>query len=251
MVALFWVMLKRSALCAAAIGRKRPRTMTFTIKQAEAICGTLGYPSKMPGTAYGLPAQACKTGSVLARIKGSVCHDCYALKGNYVFRDVKKSQAKRLVSITDPRWVEAQVALLTKAHNGGKGGRRKGKALSLHHRWHDSGDIQSRDHLAKICAVARATPWLQHWLPTKEGKIVKDFLRDGGEIPDNLTIRLSGTMVDGAAPKALPLTSTVHANGSEPIEGSHRCPAPLQGNKCGECRACWSADVANVSYHLH
>lgn len=212
----------------------------LTIKAATAIAGSLGYPSKMPGTSYGIPAQACQTGAKLAKIAGSTCSKCYALRGNYIFRDVKKSQATRLAGIAHPDWVAAMVRLLTAAHSKG--------TLPPYHRWHDSGDLQSRDHLAKICAVARATPELRHWLPTREGKIVKDFIRDGGTIPSNLTIRLSATMIDGAAPSAWPNTSTVHdASGGN----GHRCPAPQQGNKCGECRVCWDAGIPNVSYHVH
>lgn len=219
--------------------------MALTIKAAQAIAGTIGYPSKMPGTSYGIPAQACITGSKLAKVEGSTCSKCYALRGNYIYRDVKKSQATRLSGITSPYWVEAMVALLTHAHAKGT---HKGKPLAKYHRWHDSGDLQSRDHLAKICAVARATPWLQHWLPTREGKILRDFVRDGATIPENLVIRLSATMVDGAAPTAWPQTSTVHdaSNGA-----GHRCPSLQQDNKCGPCRACWNSAIANVSYHVH
>jgi len=238
----------------------------MNIKEAKAIAGSLGYPSKMPGTSYGIPAQACITGAKLAKVPGSTCSSCYALKGNYIFRGVKKSQAARLEAIRHESFVEAMVVLLTAAHARGRNPK-TGETMDKFHRWHDSGDLQSRDHLARICAVARATPWLRHWLPTREGQIVKAFVRDGGTIPANLTIRLSATMIDGAAPTAWPQTSTVHsdnltlrastwtaivARDAEPAAPvGHVCPAPQQGNKCGECRACWSADVANVSYHVH
>ena len=59
------------------------------------ITGSLSKPSKMPGHAYGLPAQECKTGSKLAKVKGSTCSSCYALKGCYVFKVVKAAQYKR------------------------------------------------------------------------------------------------------------------------------------------------------------
>lgn len=225
----------------------------LTIKAAENIAGTLGFPSKMPGTSYGLPAAACITGRILATVEGSTCSKCYAFeRGNYQYSSVKKAQAKRLAGIDHPQWVEAMVALLVARHGFGlprkaRKARRAMRKLARFHRWHDAGDLQSRDHLAKICAVARATPWLRHWLPTREGKIVRDFVRDGGVIPANLRIRLSATMVDGPAPHAWPFTSTVHAASAG--EG-HSCPAPLQGNQCGACRACWG-DVANVSYHVH
>lgn len=233
--------------------------MELTTKRAAAaIAGSLGFPSKMPGTSYGLPASACVVGSKLRGVAGTTCEFCYAYeRGNYRYGSVRKAQAKRLEAIRHDSFVEAMVALLERAHGRGPGGivvnpapinPKTKEALSPHHRWHDSGDLQSRDHLARICAVCRATPWLDHWLPTREARIVRDFVRDGGTIPGNLVIRLSATMVDGAAPKAWPQTSTVHS-ANAPV--GHLCPAPQQGNKCGECRACWSRDVANISYHVH
>ena len=244
-----------------------------TKKAATAIAGSLGFPSKMPGTSYGIPAAHCITGSILAKIEGSICAICYAdeTRGNYRYGSVRKAQAKRLEAIRHEAYVEAMVLLLERAHGRGPGGvvvnpapinPKTKEALSPHHRWHDSGDLQSRDHLARICAVARATPWLDHWLPTREAKLVRDFVRDGGTIPANLTIRLSATMVDGGAPTAWPLTSTVHSGRSRDARGrfmrkpvGHMCPANLQGGKCsGEivnCRACWDPAVENVSYPIH
>ncbi len=213
----------------------------LTLKAARAITGGgLGFPSKMPGTSYGLPAQACLVGSKLAAIPGSVCHGCYALRGNYQFSNVKASQASRLASIQDPAWTVAMVTLLEHA---------RGRARTHWHRWHDSGDLQSVAHLTKICAVAAATPRIKHWLPTRETKIVLDYFKQGGVIPDNLVIRISATMVDGPATSQWPHTSGVHS-GSKPSSG-RTCPAPQQGNKCGDCRACWSTKVDHVSYHKH
>ena len=51
----------------------------------------LSNPSKMPGTCFSIPAQHCVTGSVLAKIPGSVCHDCYALKGAYIWPQVQNA----------------------------------------------------------------------------------------------------------------------------------------------------------------
>lgn len=221
----------------------------YSVKEAQAIAGTIGYPSKMPGTSYGIPAQACKVGAKLAKIEGSTCSKCYALRGNYQFKSTQDSQAKRLAGIEHDLWVSAMVFLLRAAHCDGRGGKHKGKPVALYHRWHDSGDLQSVGHLAKICAVARATPWLKHWLPTREAKTVRDYIRNGGIIPSNLVIRLSATMVDGNPPTAWPQTSTVTSHGAAPI--GHICPANKQGNHCGPCRACWSTDVANVSYPVH
>ena len=63
--------------------------MFKTLKEADAIHGGLGKPSKMPGYAYGIPAKHCKVGAKLHKVPGSVCADCYALKGRYMFANVQ------------------------------------------------------------------------------------------------------------------------------------------------------------------
>src|SRR5215831_413037 len=176
---------------------------------AHMIAGSMGFPSKMPGTAYGLPAQECRVGSKLALIMGTTCHDCYALKGNYVYDDVQRAQYIRLAGITHPLWCDAMVYLLLALHQprgikkprGLK--RKKVKSIGWH-RWHDAGDIQSVAHLGKICEVAKRTPMIRHWLPTREVAILQAYRAGGGEVPANLLIRVSATKVDGAATKQWP-----------------------------------------------
>lgn len=227
---------------------------TTTIRHARDVAGSIGFPSKMPGTSYGISAHACITGAKLATVPGSVCHGCYALGGNYVYPSVQQAHEKRLQGITSPEWTGAMVTLLRAAH--AKGTNRQGQPIARGwHRWHDSGDLQSVEHLTKIAAVAALTPELRHWLPTREMGIVARYKAQGGTVPPNLLIRVSATMVDGAATKAWPTTSGVHTRAPHrsPLndEATHVCPAPLQDNACGDCRACWSHDVKHVSYHLH
>ena len=222
---------------------------TLTLRRATQIAGTLGYPSKMPGTSTSISAKQCITGSKLAKIPGSVCHGCYAMKGNYLYPSVKTAHARRLAGIQSPLWTSAMVTLLLTTHKRGKG--RAGKKIKRGwHRWFDSGDLQSIEHLTKICAVAALTPAIRHWLPTRELGIVSAYKAQGGIVPNNLTIRISATMVDGPATKAWPTTSGVFHKLTPP-DGAHVCPAPQQEGKCGVCRACWSSDVKHVVYHLH
>jgi Gene product 88 len=218
------------------------------LTDAIAIAGPIGFPSKMPGTSYGISAHACITGAKLAKVPGSVCEGCYALGGNYVYPSVLQAHKKRLAGIAHPQWTSAMVTLLRHAHARGTG--RNGAFAVGWHRWHDSGDLQSVEHLTKICAVAALTPEIRHWLPTREMGIVARYRAQGGTVPDNLLIRVSATMVDGPATKAWDTTSGVH-DAKAPPAGTHVCPAPTQGNACGACRACWSRDVAHVSYHRH
>jgi hypothetical protein len=72
-------------------------------------------------------------------------------------------------------------------------------------------------------------------------KACRDF------IPENLTVRISGTMVDGDPPSWWPNTSTVVT------EGDDLCPSSVHGGKCGEhdCDDCWDPGVGNVKYLKH
>jgi hypothetical protein len=219
-------------------------------KAAAEIAGSLGFPSKMPGTAYGLPAQACITGAKLHVVPDTVCSDCYALKANYQYPSVKTAQARRLAAIESPRWVPAIVSMLRKAHGLDGGKVHPSVTDPGWHRWHDAGDLQSVSHLVAICEVASRTPELQHWLPTREVGILAEFIAAGHSYPGNLMIRVSATKIDGAPSARFTHTSSVYDK-EPPRPGAHVCPAYTQGGKCGSCRACWSPAVAEVAYPRH
>ena len=200
------------------------------IKEAHKITGGLSKPSKMPGPAYNLPAAACLTGAKLVKIPGSTCNGCYALKGRYRFGNVQKALNRRLKSLEDPRWVEAMIALI------------KGRPVF---RWHDSGDVQSVQHLKNIFEICTATPETAHWLPTREAQFIKDLQPE--VVPKNLKIVFSDHMNDqGRGVSWWPYTSGVTTK-----PGAVTCPAPKQGNQCLSCRQCWDRDVKRVIYGKH
>ena len=208
-------------------------TATMTVSEAEAIAGTLSKPGKMPCHSTSTPASNCITGSKLAKVQGSVCDGCYALKGNYRFGNVQRALQRRLEGIEHPQWIAAMVTLIESKNEG-------------YFRWHDSGDIQSVQHLEKIAKVAQLTPNVKHWIPTREYAIVKEF-RKTNEVPSNLVIRLSAHMIDGAAPTNYGLpTSTVVSDDTQ-----RTCNAPDTAGKCADCRACWNPKIKNVAYGLH
>ncbi len=198
-------------------------------KEPKEITGGLSAPGKMPEGSYNLPAVACQTGAKLREIPGTPCFGCYAFKGRYNFPNVKDALTRRLESITHLHWVEAMATLI------------QGKK---HFRWHDSGDIQSVEHLKKIFEVCNRTPDTLHWLPTQERQYLP---LQGSSIPKNLIIRWSNAKNDTKPGNAWSHWSTVV---SKPREG-HICPAPKQNNTCGSCRACWSKDVKEVQYKIH
>lgn len=203
----------------------------WSVKQAREITGGISSPSKMPGHSFSIPARRCTTGSKLRQVPGSVCSMCYALKGNYKrFPRVEKALEKRYQLLNHPQWIDAMALLISKTGDS-------------YFRWHDAGDIQSVEHLRNIFAVCRLTPQVKHWLPTRETRIVQKI--SPGDVPANLVIRISSHMIDQAPVKWWPHTSTVVSDHSQ------TCPAPSQGNKCEDCRACWNKSVQTVSYSAH
>ena len=196
-------------------------------KEANIIVGGLSAPGKMPCPSINLPATACNVGAKLAKVPGTTCHGCYALKGRYNFKYTKIAMARRLAALQDSRWVRAMVVLM------------KDRKFF---RWHDSGDIQGPWHLKRILEVCKQTPSTKHWLPTREAQLLQYL--DPDIIPTNLIIRLSATKVNGAASKSWPWTSTVSTEGKT-------CPASDQGGKCKDCRSCWNRDIKNITYAKH
>jgi hypothetical protein len=187
----------------------------------------------MPCKSWGISAKECKTGSKLAKIEGTICNGCYALKGAYVWPVVERAHARRLELINTSSWSDNMVTAINNAP---------------FFRWFDSGDLQNPEHLEDIVRVALATPNTKHWLPTHEKKFVSDYLRKHESFPDNLIVRVSAANVDGAPPKGFKLTSTSHKHG-EPI--GQECIAYKQDNECRDCRACWDSEVQNISYKNH
>ena len=199
-------------------------------KEARLITGGLSAPSKMPGPSFNLPAAACITGAKLVNVKGSTCSGCYALKGRYRFGNVQTALKRRLAKLHDPRWIESMVVLIDSAPV---------------FRWHDSGDIQSVQHLKNIFEVCKRTAGTSHWLPTRESRFLK--LMDPDVVPKNLKIVLSDHMNDQqVAPTWWPYTSGVTTN-NELVT----CPASKQGNKCLDCRKCWDRGTKRVIYGKH
>ena len=210
-----------------------------TIKELEARIGTLSNPSKMPSFAWGISAKECKTGSKLAKIEGTICNKCYALNGNYLFPCVVNAHAFRLKAITLPEWVDYMAELITQKYRNLDKSRR-------FHRWFDSGDLQSYEHLMKIFEVCELTPHIKYWLATREYPYIDQIKEE--DVPKNLCLRVSAIKVDSPPPKFWKWTSGVHKD-KKAI--GRICPAYKQDGECGSCRACWNHKVKQVSYKEH
>ena len=199
------------------------------------MCGSLSKPSKMPCHGYGLSAFNCRTGGKLAQIPGNVCEHCYAMRGNYLYPSVIKAHVTRHAAIAEDihKWEDDMYQKILREEQSG------------YFRWHDSGDVQSPEHLRAIVNLAHRLPHIRFWLPTKEYDWIAAI---NYEVPENLTIRVSHPMVGkvfvGRFEGRFETSSVGHYIG-------HLCPAREQDNKCGTCRACWDHNTVNVNYPQH
>ena len=209
------------------------------VTYALAVVGGLSSPSKMPSYGYSTSAFRCKVGSVLAKVKGSACNGCYARKNNYIrFPKIQAALEVRYKSLSlGSVWVAAMVSAIS----------RKVSKDSSVFRWHDSGDIQSVNHLLNIAMVMRFLPSVRGWLPTREYGMV-DACKD---LPDNLIVRASAHMLNASAPSRFPNTSIILTDNSLLPQGASLCPAYTQGGECKDCRNCWDKDIAVIAYPKH
>jgi hypothetical protein len=207
--------------------------------------GGLSEPSKMPCFSYSLPAAVCRTGSRLRRVVGSVCSVCYAYKGSYrrtstinaMDRRLRKVQAMLSDSVAYETYKDSFCAVLDVLR-------------ARYFRWFDSGDLVDVTHLEAIVEIAARMPRVKFWLPTKEVHMVRQYIHMRRAFPSNLSVRVSSPCID-----QLPTITTSNVNTSTVHEKTTPkgkvCRAYTRGGNCGNCRACWNVDVANVSYRLH
>jgi len=229
----------------------------MNIKEAEKNVGGLSSPSKMPTYGWSISAFDCGVGSILATKKGSACFRCYARKGRYVFPKVQNALKGRLQKWHEDRalWRASMIYLMNN---------KKGIVKSGCFRWFDSGDLQGITMLSDIVTVARQSPHIKHWLPTKEYQLVKDSKSYGffSDIPSNLIIRVSHPKVgkffaDGPRHNSAIFDADKFVAGfdriDEGIDGGLKvfCPSSLQNNSCGDCRACWDSRIETVVYKAH
>lgn len=248
----------------------------FTLKKAIAESGKVSLGNtKMPSSTFAIDAFACKVGSKLAKVKGSTCEKCYARKLQKLRPSVNQGwsnnqvKAESLIAQDSNRWSQMLAFQIKKACT---------KIGVNKHRWFDSGDLASVEMLKAICDTANMTPEIDHWLPTREAMIVKEYRKLYGKEPKNLCIRISATMVGDSPIKNHENTSTVHTKDSA-IHGKEclayrtnidskvlskeafktfkaltpqaKKESRIDLGHCGDCRACWNKEVKNISYPLH
>lgn len=231
--------------------------MTYKLTYLESmdVIGGLSTPSKMPWYGWSTSAYDCITGSKLRKVEGSVCEDCYACKGQYCFKTTRIAHDRRMNCLADPRFVEAFILVLTKLHERGR------KTYTVNgvevkenrFRWHDSGDLQSVQHLQMIVDIAKGTPQITHWLPTREFGMVSEWIKQNGEFPANLVVRMSAPMKGQTfnhQPMGLAFSTVGLSEEMMLLSDIKQCNARETDNKCGDCTQCWNKNN-NINYPLH
>jgi hypothetical protein len=193
--------------------------------------------SKMPCKSWSLealvtcPASKNKDGSLVDACKG-----CYATTGNYRFPNVKAPRAHNKEDWKRESFVSEFIQELD---------------TERYFRWFDSGDMYDLRLANKILEIMQATPWVNHWLPTRMHKFAKfaEVIAQMEALP-NVVVRKSSDSVTGGVIEGL-TTSTIAPDAASAPEGAKVCEAYTRGGKCGTCRLCWSKDVALVAYPAH
>ncbi len=93
------------------------------------------------------PASKDSSGELVPACKG-----CYAVGGNYRFKNVKEARSHNKKDWKRTEWVADMIEELD---------------ADRYFRWFDSGDCYDLRLATKILEVIKATPDCQHWLPTR------------------------------------------------------------------------------------
>lgn len=197
----------------------------------------LSVTSKLDGIrSWSLQALETCPGSIDANGKlVPACSGCYATTGNYNYPNVKAPRQANKLDWQRDEWVSDMVSAL---HN------------DRFFRWFDSGDMYALGLAEKILEVMQATPWVNHWLPTRMAKFAKfaDVISKMQALP-NVMVRFSADSVDGTFSAAH--GSVIIPDADSAPKGTTVCRAYEHEGKCNGCRACYDKSVPVIAYPAH
>tara|TARA_B100002019_G_C21268245_1_gene600639 strand:- start:660 stop:1397 length:738 start_codon:yes stop_codon:yes gene_type:complete len=209
--------------------------------------------SKMQVPSFAVHTKNCNVGSGLNDNPNSVCHskNCYAKNGTFRFPSVVKKLLANMQLLKTPEFVQTLVDEINKTR-------------CRYFRWFDSGDVSNKDEAMKVLFVCMLTPYVKHWIPTKETKHFRNAEKDMRKVHNydlhNAVIRYSSHLIDQAPIEldGVVNTSTVYTHIDSPA--LRRKPTDYicrvydlddtgeRGKSCGTCDACWNPSVSNISY---
>ena len=164
------------------------------------------------------------------------CKGCYAVGGNYRFKNVKQARSHNKKDWKRSEWVADMIEELD---------------ADRYFRWFDSGDMYSLALAEKMYEICKATPWTRHWIPTRMHKFKKfrDVI-DRLNALDNVVVRLSSDGINGEIIEEAEYSSTIIPF-IDSVTVATVCNAPLQDGKCKKCRLCWDKSTKVIAYAGH
>ena len=164
------------------------------------------------------------------------CKGCYAVGGNYRFKNVKQARSHNKKDWKRSEWVADMIEELDS---------------DRYFRWFDSGDMYSLALAEKMYEICKATPWTRHWIPTRMHKFKKfrDVI-DRLNALDNVVVRLSSDGINGEIIEEAEYSSTIIPF-IDSVTIATVCNAPLQDGKCKKCRLCWDKSTKVIAYAGH
>jgi len=164
------------------------------------------------------------------------CKGCYAVGGNYRFKNVKEARSHNKKDWQRSEWVADMIEELDS---------------DRYFRWFDSGDMYSLALAEKMYEICKATPWTKHWIPTRMHKFKKfrDVI-DRLNALDNVVVRLSSDGINGEIIEEAEYSSTIIPF-IDSVTVATICNAPLQDGKCKKCRLCWDKSTKVIAYAGH
>jgi len=164
------------------------------------------------------------------------CKGCYAVGGNYRFKNVKQARSHNKKDWQRSEWVADMIEELDS---------------DRYFRWFDSGDMYSLALAEKMYEICKATPWTRHWIPTRMHKFKKfrDVI-DRLNALDNVVVRLSSDGINGEIIEEAEYSSTIIPF-IDSVTIATVCNAPLQDGKCKKCRLCWDKSTKVIAYAGH
>lgn len=158
---------------------------------------------------------------------------CYAMKGNWLFPNVRNSLQENLDAyLNNSKLYFESIATQT--------------ALARFVRWHSSGDIVNDKYFEGMCKVARKNKEVHYLCFTKKYEIINNYLAKNKRIPKNLSVVLSAWS-DWVPenPYELPTTYVYGKNFNNDLIPKDSIPCT---GHCDRCQACWTLKKGQSVY---
>ena len=156
--------------------------------------------------------------------------ECYAMRGNFRFANVRKSMEQNYEyykSNPEKYFEEIKLAI------------NNGMVSYAYFRWHAAGDIVDKQYFEYMVKVAEQLPLTSFLAFTKKFEIVNEYIKDHGALPQNLNIVFSAWGADFKIdnPYRLPVAYVRFKDDEK--TGTIPTDAVECSGDCTTCLQCW------------